>query len=193
MHDKGTFTFGGVSSKTFQIIITKPPQIVIAEREIESVSIAGRSGDLTIDKGRYKNITIPYECAFIPGAGKSLRDLATSAQALLRPVAGYQRLEDSFKEDRYRMARISGNVSVDSIVEKCGLFTVNFDCDPRAFLLSGENSVAFQSSGSITNPTAFDALPLIKVTGSAPGTVSVNGTTVEIKSISGTMYLDCEL
>ena len=192
MLDTGMFTLGGKSSKDFGIVITTPPPIVFAEREFESLRIPGKSGDITIDAGRYKNVTIPYECAFVPKNGQNLRDLATESQVLLMPTSGYRRLEDSFKIDRYRMARVIGQLSVESIVEKAGVFTVNFDSDPRAFLKSGETEISFSRSGSISNPTIFDALPLIKVTGSAAGTVSVNGTTVEIKSISGTIYLDCE-
>lgn len=190
--DKGEFVLGGVSSKIFNIIVTEPPSHVFAEREYENVKVPGRSGDLTIDSGRYKNTKVPYKCVFVPERGQNLRDLVMSAQTLLGPTAGYRRLENSFVSDRYYMARIKGDVSVESIVERAGIFTVNFDCDPRAFLLSGESPVTFTGSGTINNPTAYDSQPLILVTGTAAGTVSVNGTTVEIKSLSGTLYLDCE-
>lgn len=188
-----SFTLGGENSEAYGIIMTAPPDEVSAERDVEVVSIPGKSGDAIIDGGRYKNVEIPYECALLPDEDDDYRNSAISLLSFLRPTAEYRRLENTYDSDHYRMAHVASAISVESIAEQAGVFKIKWDCKPQRYLKSGETEISFSKSGSISNPTLFDALPLIKVTGSAPGTVSVNGTTVEIKSISGTMYLDCEL
>lgn len=46
-----------------------------------------------------------------------------------------------------------------------GEFDVTFDCKPQRWLTSGETAVAVTSGGTITNPTLFDAEPLLAVEG----------------------------
>ena len=192
MNELNGFSLGGKCSQDYGLIMTEPPHIVIAEREVETISVVGRSGNLMVDKGRYKNVTIPYKCAIIP-EGQTLRDAAVSAAELLRPMAGYLRLENTFHPESYRMARISSQISIESIVEQAGRFTVNFDCKPQRFLKSGEFPIAYESAGELFNPTMETALPLITVYGTGPGEVSVGGVTVEIKEIEDQITLDCDL
>lgn len=49
------------------------------------------------------------------------------------------------------------------------------------------------NGGELVNPTPFDALPLITVTGSGAGALTVGGVTVEILSMpESTLTIDCE-
>ena len=192
MMDINGFTLGGVSSKEYGIIMTAPPVQVIPERDVEIISVAGRSGDLIKDNGRYKNVPLSYSCAILPLEGKTFRETVDAAIQALRVAAGYRRLEDTYNPNRFRFARISSTVSVSSIVEQAGEFTLTFDCKPQRFLLSGETAQTFTSSGKISNPTAEIALPLITVYGSGAGKVSVGGITVEILELSDRITLDCE-
>ena len=58
---------------------------------------------------------------------------------------------------------------------------------------SGEATKTLTGSGTLTNITKFDALPIITVYGSGVGTVTVNDTTVSISEIDSYIVLDCEL
>ena len=53
-----TFYLGTDSAENYGIIMTAPPDHVIAERDIERKEVPWRSGDVIIDNGRYKNITV---------------------------------------------------------------------------------------------------------------------------------------
>lgn len=63
--------------------------------------------------------------------------------------------------------------------------------------LSAENTldVVYEmlENGFIYNPTEFTALPLIRVYGTAPGTLTVGNTIVQINAISEYVDIDCEL
>lgn len=187
------FSLDGVVSEHFGIILTEPPPEIIPERDVEPVSVLGVSGDLVLDNKRYKNAVVPYKCAILPAGSQSLREAVQSAMALLCPTAGYCRMEDSYRPELFRYARISRQVSVESIVEQAGEFTLKFDCKPQRFLKSGENVVSVTAPGSLHNFTLFDAQPIITVYGSGAGTVTISGCTVEIKSMEDQITLDCEL
>ena len=193
MRDKGTFTFGSKCSQDYDVILTRPPSRIIAERDVEVISVAGRSGDLIQDNGRYKNVPLTYDCAVIPKNGKLFREAAEDIVSMLGSVSGYARLENSFYTESYRMARVSKQIDVESIVEKAGKFSINFDCKPQRFLVEGETPVEFSAPSTITNPTLFSAKPLIMVYGTGAGTLTVGDTTVEINTLEDQIALDCEI
>lgn len=190
--DLNGFSLNDLLSQDFGIIMTAPPPEVIAERDLEIISIPGRSGDLIIDNGRYKNVTIPYQCAILPKENLTLREAAIQAVKLLKPAGNYARLEDTYNPDYFRMARVHASISVDSVVEQVGTFQVKFDCKPKRFLKTGETAIVFNTTSTLSNPTEFNALPLITVYGTAEGTVTVGNATVEIKSITDQITLDCD-
>lgn len=173
--------------------MTAPPPEVIAERDMESFSVAGRSGDIVRDNGRYKNVHIPYECALLPQDNRGLRQSAVWFVNALGPNVNYQRLEDTYNPQCFRMGRVSGALNVKSIVERAGTFTITFDCKPQRFLKSGEIPIFLLAPDVLYNQYAFTALPLITVHGSGAGTLTVGNITVEIKAMDGHIVFDSDL
>ena len=189
----GSFTLGGTFSGDYKIFLTSPPPIVLAERDTTAETVEGYNGDLTYDNGRYKNVVIPYKCAIIPQGEHTLRDAVVDATRLLASTADYRRFEDSFDSAHFRRARIKSCISVESIMEQAGKFEIPFDCKPQRYLKSGEYVRRFSVPGIIHNPTDFTALPIITVYGAGAGTVTVNGTLINILEIDAPIVLDCEL
>lgn len=192
MVDINSFFFANANSRDYEIIITTPPVEVFAEREVENISIPGRSGNLLIDLKRYKNVPIQYQCVLLPEEHFALRKAAIDAQHLLFPSSEYRRLEDTYHPDYYRMARVTGLLSIESIVEQAGKFTVSFDCKPQRFLKTGEIPVTMDTAGVLRNPTLFPALPLIIVYGAGAGALKVGDIFMEIKSMEDHVYLDSD-
>ena len=185
------FSFGGKATWDFKIArVERYPNSPGAIRRYKTYSIPGRNGDLHFDEGSFENYTQPYDVYF--HASDLANVEAHVVKAWLLSTAGYQRLVDAYDPGHYRMAKVAGEINIRNYFNRYGKFTVSFDCDPRAFLLSGDAPVEFPAPGELKNPTAYTALPLIAVVGNAPGTVSVNGITVQIKVLSGTIFLDCE-
>lgn len=192
MNDLNGFILGNFSSVEYGIIMTAPPPEVFAERDVEIISIPGRSGDLIKDNGRYKNKPIPYSCALLPRNGQSLRSAAIDAVNALHISRGYQRLEDTYNPGYFRMARISGGISVESVVEQAGTFTITFDCKPQRWLKSGEMPQVMRAASSLYN-AGEDTTPIIKVYGYGAGTLTVGDTVVEICRLENYVILDCDL
>lgn len=193
-HRFGAFCLNGVMSTSYGIILTAPPTEEFAQRDVDMISIPGRSGDLVIDNGGFKNITITYDCAILPIHGADFRDAVINAMNYLRKFSnGYVRLQDVFSPDYYRMAMAANAVSVRSIMDRAGEFKLKLNCKPQRYLCSGDYAHDHTNGSVIFNSSAYAAKPLIKVTGTGSGSVTVGTVTVQIKNMTvAPLYLDCE-
>lgn len=190
---KDSLEFGTESTANYEVVLLAPPDRTAPVRAVEKVEIPGRSGDLVYDLGRYNNVSISYRCAIVPTSGVSLRKAATKFLNVFAPSAGYRRLIDSFDPGHFRLARIREVINIESIAERAGRFTLEFDQKPQRFLVSGENAMRFSSSGAVIYcPTSQVALPLITVYGTGPGVLTVGSVTVEIKELTDLIILDSD-
>lgn len=188
----GTFTFDGVNSSEYGIFVQGKGTFNAPELDYTNVSVPGRNGDIIISNGRYRNQILPYE-GYIH---KNFRENAAAARAWLLSPQGYRRLTDEYHPDEYRLAMFKGPLNFDMrFMNKSGTCVLEFDCKPQRFLISGEAAQEFTSEGVITNPTAFDALPVITVISDSEeaASVTINGVTLNVLSMEyGSITLDSE-
>lgn len=176
---RNSIIFGGVDSADFGIYIGGEGTFNAPERDVEMISIPGRDGAFALDKGRFENIEVKYTVI------NQEPDLATFSANLegfrnaLCSQRGYQRLEDTFHPDEYRMAVFADKFEAKPIeYNTASKFDIVFDCKPQRFLTSGETAITVNSGDTLTNPTLFEASPLLEVDGY--GTININGTEIEI-------------
>lgn len=148
------------------------PDLYIPRKRITAHQIPGRSGDLHQWDGAWENYSVRYQCWF----------KATPTGAWLRKVAAWlsgapdgARLSDTYDPDVYRLATYAGGADVANIRNRYGRFIVEFDCDPRKFLKTGDSALNITGSGLLNNQTGNTAYPLIEITGSVSGVVDING------------------
>lgn len=93
------------------------------------------------------------------------------------------------------MARFKTNPSIDTAgyMNRGGKFTLEFDCKPQRFLKSGEEPIELTTGGAILNRTEFPSKPMLRVYGSAAGTVGIGGQTITISTINAYVDIDCEI
>ena len=180
--------YGGLQSDSYGVNISGEGTYDAPERQADVIQIPGRNGDLVIDRGRYNNIQITYP-AFITESFASRFD--TFRAAMLNKT-GYNRLEDTYHPDEYRMATLTGAITADTgAYNKIGSFKLVFNCQPQRWLKSGETETTLTSSGTITNPTAYASKPLLKVYGY--GNLGIGSMTITIASPGYSyLYIDCE-
>lgn len=167
------FTFDGEDSKDYGVYISGEAVFNAPERAVDMVEIPGRSGAYALDLGRFENIEVKYPAGI---AADNETDFASGISALRNFLAsrrGYCRLEDEYNPDEYRLAVYKSGLEVTPAQLKAGEFEIVFDCMPQRFLKSGETAVSVASGGTITNPTMYDASPLLKITGY--GDFGING------------------
>lgn len=181
------FVFNGKNCMDYNVKISAA-DYGSAERDVETVEIPGRNGDLVIDRGRFKNRELRYP-AYITA------DFRVSLAALinfLQSDPGYHRIEDTYHPEIFMMARYSGPFDPENVsFNEAGDFILRFDRKPQKWLKSGETaiSVSTTESTSIFNPTYFDALPLIRVYGY--GTLTIGDYTITVAE-GATEYIDID-
>lgn len=183
--------WAGKGSDDVGAVVEYYPKRIYPSRKINTVNVPGRNGALIIDEHAYTNYTQMYDI-YISAEELRLPRAARAVARWLYTPSGYQRLEDSYEPDVYRLAYFSGPVEVENILNRFGRCTIEFNCKPQRFLRRGEAEIAIQSGGTIYNPTGFDALPLVTITGSGAGTLQIGGVTVRILALDGSMTLDSD-
>ena len=124
---------------------------VHASRRGDLISIPGRNGVIVREDGSFDTYEQEYQISFSQAAQnrdpyQTARDIAV----WLLGSRGFCRLEDIFEPEYFRLARYSGA----------------FDVQPQRYLKSGETPISYEgdstTSFAITNPTRFEARPLLK-------------------------------
>ena len=177
-----TFTFDGVSSADYGVYITGEGVFNAPERAVEMVDIPGRNGSYALDQGRFGNIEVTYTAGMVDDSETNFADRLANVRNWLCSKKGYVRLEDDYNPDEYRMAVYSSGISVEHADLRTGEFEISFDCKPQRWLTSGETATAVANNGTLTNPTLFDAEPLLEVKGY--GGIHFNGYSIDIQNVT---------
>ena len=182
--------WAGIPSYSCNVVVERFPNQPGPSRRYEIIQVPGRNGDLLIDSGAYDNYTQSYEvyfnaeCRRTPAAARAVR------QWLQQPV-GYQRLEDSYDGDFFRMAYYSGPADIENLMNLFGRMVISFICKPQRWRKDGQFPTLLSSPSSLYNG-GFPALPLIQVNGNGAGNLYVGPYTVEIQELDGHILLDSE-
>ncbi len=187
----GLIIFHGVSSADLNIHVEKFPAPVFPERRLIRRKIPGKSGDVIIDRGEFENYEQPYDVYISADPGMVQEYAAKAAEWLFSPH-GYARLEDSYTPDTYRLAICTGPIDIENTLNSFGRAKLTFDCLPFRRLKIGDFPVAVSSGAELVNPTAFQTLPMIDLTASGAGTITVNGTEISVKDGADRLLIDCE-
>ena len=181
--------FGGVDSADYGIYISGDAVYNAPERAVEMVSVPGRNGDVAIDLGHWENIEVEYSAGVFGNDQTEFRDSISAFRNALAGQIGYQRLTDSYHPDEYREGLFLAGVEVEpEQMSRAGQFKLVFNCKPQRFLTSGENPQTVEDGDTLTNPTAYDAQPLLAITGN--GSITFNGYTVDVDpGLYGTITL----
>ena len=76
----------------------------------------------------------------------------------------YHEITDSYDAEYFRYGVISGSLDIEEQLNKVGSFTVTFNCKPYKYSFAGQQMVSVDSTSiSVTNPTAFESRPYIKL------------------------------
>ena len=180
----------GKSSDDVGVIVEHSPEITIPTRKRDKISIQGRSGDLLMEQDAYENYTQTYEI-YISAERPRLTTIShTIAEWLM--VKGYQRLEDSYWLDTFRLATYIGGTNIENVLNRFGRASIEFDCKPQRYYKSGEIAISVENGQSLYNLSPFTAKPLITVNGSGNGAISDGVHTLTLTDCNG-ITIDCDI
>lgn len=182
-------TWHGVPSTEAPVVVEHPPGRVVPKRRMEIIDVPGRNGPVIISEDAFESVPQVYEVHIPPG----VPDLALAIRGVIDWMCypGYNRLEDSYEPEVYRIAFFEGDTEIENILNKAGKAEIEFTCKPERWLKIGEVPVVMTATTTLTNPTARTAKPLITVKGSGAGVLKVGAYTLNLTDCNG-IVLDCD-
>ena len=182
--------WAGVRSDELKLIVEHYPQRFFPSRKDDRDNVPGASGDIIYASDEaFNNYEQPYEI-FMEADKEGLPYISHHIAEWLLTNPGYQRLEDSYDMEYYRMARYSGGESFANYFNIYGRGTLTFDCCPQRWLKSGELEQTLTKGQKITNPTKMKASPLLKIKGTGSGVITINGNSLSISNIGTSVEID---
>lgn len=182
------FTFAGKNSLDFKTFIGGQGTYNAPARIYDVQEVPGRNGDLHIDGKRFENIDLTYPAFIFEDMKENLEGLRN----FLLSRTGYQRLEDTYHPDEFRLAVYKEGLESDiDPRHEVSIFDLVFNCKPQRFLKSGEKVITLTTNGSVYNPTLFDSQPLLRVYGS--GVLGIGSESVTISQADVYTDIDCEM
>lgn len=160
-----SFWFNGISSDDKHVVVEKYPDYTIPARKFSTADASGRTGTIYITTDGFANIKQAYQ-VYMHDDQYSLEYVARSLAEWLLSPSGYCNLTDSYNPHSYRKAIFTGPINIQNIFNKYGRVTLEFDCDPRRWLVAGDVSMALGINDTtyFLNPSSFEALPEITAT-----------------------------
>lgn len=179
-------TYNGTALGTFGCYPNQHMSFNSPEKDYELVEVLGRDGALVINNDRFRTLELEVPCYMNENFITNYRNL----MSFLNAQNGFQRLEFSFEPNYFRKALVM-NLTEPSVYPfaKKASFSIIFTCMPQRWLKSGENWISLTTDGTITNPTRFDAKPIIRIYGA--GDVGVGSETITLTQ-AGTNYVDVD-
>jgi phage-related protein len=198
----------GKSSRDFGVFLIDGNIFDFPKRDVEFLNVPGRSGSLTIDKGRWDNIDITYTFATY---GKDAPTKLNAWKDFLLTNTGYLKIETSVEPNIYREGVYKGASSPRvSMLGGGGYMDVTFSCMPQKWLKANcedDDRIDITNNLMLRNPTNYDARPLLNVSaGNGGGYVqfdnyvhdNIANTDYRIArskltiTVTNNMWIDCE-
>lgn len=183
-----TLTFGGTLIPAH---IASAPNIIRPVRKMSVVQIAGTNREVVDMENAWDCYNQPYTMYLGDGTEDSIQEALNDVAEVLSKT-GWQTLEDDYEPNIFRLAYYQGGFNAENRYTRLSKFDISFRCRPERFLTSGITPVSVSSEGTITNPTAYPAKPLIHITGSGSGTLTVAGTQMSFTDIVDYLNIDCD-
>lgn len=182
------FIFDGVDSRTFNAYVFDAGTDGAPAREYEELAIPNRNGALLLSGSRFPNQIHSYNAVIVQQAEANL----TALRALLTSRNSYKRLTDSIHPNEFYKAIYRADFETEATPDRKKIrFLIEFERKPERWLTTGERVTTLMRSGTISNPTRFEARPLLRIYGS--GTVQIGNNAITISEADRYTDIDCEI
>lgn len=177
------------SYKDLDLLFVETPAIPISIENTENISIEGRNGTLTRKLGTFNDKIIKVQFRLNTKDERYYRKIDEIILWLTN--ISNKNLTFSFdKERKYVVKSITGVESIQRQLEWYGDFEVTFICDSFKYPIYDDTITTTQKTVILYNNGTYKSEPCIKLTGSGNITLSVNGKTITLNSISEYIELD---
>ena len=199
LNRQGLIKWGGEDSTNYGIVVRESPVFDKPKRKQTVFSVPGRNGSILFQQDAFEDVVRTYKVWVSEDMQEDsggvvsglLPERISAVTAWLNSKKGYQELEDSFEPDFFRLAYYSGDDSFSDDLLQYGEAELRFVCRPERFLKTGKTAVTVTNGATMTNPTKFDAKPLIHIEGSGNVTVTFGGQSITA-DVFDYINIDCD-
>lgn len=190
---QGLIVYGGVSSTNYGIVVSEAPSFDKSTRKRTIYNVPGRNGSVLFEEDAFEEKQRNYRVFLSDNKISNLSEVVTNFTNWIYSQKGYQKLEDSFEPDIFRLAYFVGGNDISNEMMQAGETTLSFMCRPERFLRSGDQEIEISNGDSLINPTNFSAKPLIyiEVASEETVTVSIGGKSI-VANVDDYIYIDVE-
>lgn len=197
---QGLLVWGGERSVDYGMVVDAAPAFDKPKRKQTIFNVPGRNGSVLFQENAFEDVTRSYhvwvaeETTEDSGGNISgtLEERVDAITAWLNSKTGYQKLEDNFEPDVYRLAYYSGGNDITNEMTQYGATTLTFTCRPERFLKSGETAVTVTTGATLNNPSRFASKPFIHIEGSGTVELSIGSQTIVVTGLIDYINIDCE-
>lgn len=168
----------------YGIVINVKPPMVLAEKNVQEITVAGRDGDLTVDDNTYKSITFPFICTLLDD---------TNLDDVMLWLSGYSDLILSWQNDRSYKAKMINRIDISQSLETFGEFPLLFKAQPFGYALNNGLITLLTTPSTVTNTATKDSKPIIKIYGTGTVDLSINGNLIHLTNVVGYVTVDSDL
>jgi phage-related protein len=165
--------------------ITEPPTVPAAKRIVESISVDGREGTLTILKG-WEDCDISFKCALL-GA-----DIRNRYRAVTAQIRNAETVYFSNDPSVYYKVKIATVGALEMKLSQLGEFAIMFNCAPFKYLRNVA-MITRTTSGTVANPGTVYSLPRLKVYGTGTRNLTINGKLITLNLLASPLVIDSDL
>ena len=188
---QGLIVYGGEASSDYGIVVSEAPSFDKPTRKSTVFGVPGRNGAVLFQEDAFEDVVRSYNAFITDYDREDLVEAINGFTGMLYSKVGYQRLEDSFEPDTFRLAYFNGGQDISNEMMQYGETTISFVCRPERFYKDGEKEITVSNGDSIHNYTRFEAKPLIYIEGSDSVSLSIQGQTINAE-LDDYIYIDCE-
>ncbi|MBO5969595.1 MAG: hypothetical protein J6S14_13970 [Clostridia bacterium] len=174
----GLFVYAGEASADYGMVIAEAPAFERGKRKTTVYNVPGRNGSVIVQQDAWEDVPRAYKVWLTVDGKQALNEAVDAVEAWLNSVKGYQRLEDNFEPEIFRLAYYNGGDEFSNMAMMAGEGTLRFTCRAERFYKSGEQAITVTNGTKIYNPTRYTSKPLIHIEGSGTVTVSIGGNTI---------------
>ena len=192
--------FNGQDSRDFNLYVRTKQTFNRAKRDLSFVSVPGRSGDVIIDNGKYKNIEIEYGLTLDTPQHSIMTHNENFFYAWddickwLSADDTYYKLVDSYDPLYYRKACLIDGLEIEQPHYSIGKFNIKFNCKPYRYRLDGDTTLEIIQKGTtVLNTESHESLPYMKIYGSGDIYLHVGSGQYNFFNVSGYVEVDSEM
>lgn len=171
--------WNNIDLSTKGIVVEKTPTLSKGQKRIDTYTIDGRNGFLSIDKGTYEPFSVSISCHAKESA---------NFDEIKAFLDGYGTL--TFDNQREYTAIVNNAIPFEK-VQMFKSFMIQFMVNPIAHDIS-TSTIDLLSDSTFTLGGTYKSNPVLEITASGDVEVTINNQSFTLNDTDGTYVLDCE-